>query len=359
MKKIEFKKALLAVFVLIGFVLLFTQDALSWGLRGHHTVCEAASYIVKDRNLRSFLLERGSTLGHLCNVPDIYWRSLSSEISKPEGPTHYVDVELLGLKVKDVPLDYAVIIQKFQGQAHPWDKTKKLISIPAEFGSSWWRADQLYRRATSNAEILKTAKPPANRVEEQSEDFPFNKGIYDFFVHMGIMGHYLGDNAQPFHTTLDFDGWRAGHGGIHRFYETDAVAELDESLLQNVVAQARSIQNSKPKFLTEKTTLAQMRALAETSFSEISAVLERDPIMKKSVEKDEKGMKLREPAQRRPAREAASAFKPLIEVQMARAAALLAKKWDEAYIAVGKPNLSKYQSYRYPFTPEYLKPEYY
>jgi hypothetical protein len=44
---------------------------------------------------------------------------------------------------------------------------------------------------------------------------------------------------------------------------------------------------------------------------------------------------------------------------MARAAALLAKKWDEAYIAVGKPDLSKYQSYRYPFTPDYLKPDYY
>ncbi|MCE3010976.1 MAG: hypothetical protein LW875_10230 [Proteobacteria bacterium] len=146
--------------VLVGAVLAFQSRAWAWGGKGHHTVCQAATALVQEKELKEFLSKRPHIMGHLCNIPDIYWKSLGSEPNKVGNPTHYIDPEILGMTAKDVPLDFTRIVEKFQGSENQFEKGKKVFSVAGEFGSNWWRADQFFRRATANKDQWAQSTPP-------------------------------------------------------------------------------------------------------------------------------------------------------------------------------------------------------
>lgn len=353
----------------LAFALLmsFSNESLAWGGRGHHAICEAASFLVKEPGLREYLTTRPHMMGHLCNIPDFHWKSLGGEFNKWGNPTHFVDVEIIGLKASEVPTDYKSIIRKYEGKKNHF-KEGTIFSIPTEFGSVWWRADQFFRRAVDQAPLFKKAALPKGFKEEQDESLPYNKAAYDFVVNLGLMGHFVGDCAQPFHSTMDYDGYGAGHGGIHAFYEDSGVSVQPYDLTARVVEAARELQiraESKKKeersqvpFLKAKTVIERMRALSEVSLSEIPAIYAADPVIKPSARKSEKGMDIKTAAERESAEKSAEKFGALIRPQMARAAALLAQLWDEAYVKAGRPKLAAYKSYKYPFTPDFVFPDY-
>jgi hypothetical protein len=183
------------------------------------------------------------------------------------------------------------------------------------------------------------------------------------------MGHFVGDDGQPFHLTADYDGYKAGHGGIHAYFEDSIVGALPYNLMAQVVEEGQRLQKlsesknkedlKKVQFLREKTVIDKMKALGEISVQEIPAIYALDPVKKPSVEKSERGMSLRTPAEREPAETVAPKLEKMIVTEMARSAALLAQLWDEAYVKVGQPKLGAYKSFRFPFTPDFVPPDYF
>lgn len=354
--------------IIFALLAAFENSALAWGGRGHHTICDAASFLVKEKGLSEYVTSRPQMMGHLCNVPDFFWKSLGPEVGKLGNPTHFIDIEITGLKIDEVPTDFKSIIAKYEGTENKF-KEGKIFSIPTEFGSIWWRADQFVRRAIALGDTWKTATPPTNSKEEQDENLPYNKAAYEFAINIGVLGHYVGDAAQPFHGTADYDGYYSGHGGIHAYYEDGVVSAMPSNLQDLIVKEGRRLQklsetkNKKEKaqvlFLTEPTTIDKMRALSIVSFKEIEMIYKLDPVLKKSELKKEKGMEIRTAAERPPAATAANKYEPLIVKEMGRAASLLAALWDEAYVKAGRPKLAAYKSYKYPFTPEFIPPDYF
>lgn len=344
--------------ILTAISIIFAANQVqAWGGRGHHMICEAATFLVEKKELKNFLTARLHTMGHLCNVPDIHWKSLPQDLTKIGNPTHYLDPEVIGLKAADIPLDFTEIIRRYEKKPSAAKDGALVFSIPAEFGSAWWRVDQFFRLAVTEGEKLKTAKPPSSAKAEQDMALPFNSGVYQWMVHVGLMGHFVGDLSQPFHTTLDFDGYDAGHGGIHGFYETEVAALLSENTTAKIVAAARKMKGQ--KFLAPgRSVLERVRDLTVLSNGEIQKVFALDPVLEKSQLKKEKGMQLKTPAKRKSAEVAVKPFEPFIIQQMARASALLALLWTEAYEKVGEPKISAYQSYQYPFTPDFVAPDY-
>ena len=110
--------------------------------------------------------------------------------------------------------------------------------------------------------------------------------------------------------------------------------------------------------LEKANVIENSRALCEISFSEIKDVLKADKVLKPSSVVIDKGMSIKKAAERKSPDETFKSFEPLIVRQMARSALLLAHSWDEVYKAGGEPALSKYRSYLYPFTPDFIKPDY-
>lgn len=347
------KKVTLLI-LLIG--LQYSAQALAWGGRGHAAVCEAAVYLVKSPELKEYLMNKPHVMGHLCNIPDIYWKSLSAETRKLGDPGHYINAEKLGLKISEIPLDYKKIIETYTGKPNKINESQTLFSVPDEVGSNWWRADQFYRLALEAGKTIKTHPAPKDYKEEQNDQLPYNKAFYQMMINMGIMGHFVGDNGQPFHNTSDHDGYAANQGGIHAYYEDSVVGQFGPDLVNQIVKKAKAWK-SQP-FTQQKTVIENMRALSEVSAAETKDVLKADPIITPSVIKIEKGMSLKTPATRRPPSEAYKKMSPLIVKEMARSSYLLAYLWDEIYKASGSPAIKAYKSYQYPFTPEFVKPDY-
>ena len=343
-------------FVLIS--LMISSTAFGWGGRGHDTICRTASFLVKEKGLNEYLRNKPQMMGHLCNMPDFYWKSLGGDVAKYGNPTHFIDVEITGLAVKDVPLDYKKIIADYTGKENKFKNDGSTIKfIPTEFGSVWWRADQFSRRIEALKPQFEAAKAPANRKEEQDNELPYNKLAYQMVTDMGLMGHFVGDTSQPFHTTSDYDGWATGHGGIHAYFEDAIVGEFDGDLDALVLKEARSMKN--PAFLKPNTVVEKMKTLSEISTAEVPKILKLDPIIKKSTVVKEHGMEVRTDAERQPAAVAFKKMNKMVLTDLARGALLLANLWDDAYVKAGSPKLGAYKSYKYPFTVDFVMPDYF
>lgn len=342
----------------ISLIILFTGSTTwAWGGRGHDAICQSAVFLVKSSALKEYLLNKPHMMGHLCNIPDIHWRNLPNEQTQHGNPTHYVNPEIVGLSTQTLPTEIKDIIQKYTGQENMIRMGSKISSIPMDMGTSWWRADQLFRIALNTAKEVKKATPPSNSKEEQDDNLQYNKYFYDMVVALGIMGHYVGDNAQPFHVSSDYDGYAAGHGGIHAYYEDSSVAYFGPDLHSKIVSTAKKMK--KTNFLIGKSTIEKMKKLGEISSNEVKDVLKVDPVIKPSSLKIEKGMSLKTAAVRRSAEVGHQKFEKLILQQMARASLLLAHLWDEVYQQAGSPEVKAYKSYKYPLTPEFIFPDYY
>jgi hypothetical protein len=349
-----------------SFSILFSISAWSWGGRGHHTICDAAVFLMKDSSLKTYLMSKPHVMGHLCNVPDIYWKSLSGDARQYGDPTHYTNPEITGYTIQNLPSDLKKLIEEKNGTKNAFDG-KNIRFLPNDMGTIWWRADQFYRRAIAEKDGLASAKPQG-RNEEQDDNQTYNKAAYNFLVNLGVMGHFIGDASQPFHNSADHDGYKLGHGGIHSYYEDALVSAIDFNLMSAVVQKGKSLQKDKKiDFLSSAAkpdtahtiVFEKIRKLSQVSRTEVDKVIALDKVIKASSLKEERGMSLRTPAERKEAQTVYKKFEPLITLQMARAAALLAQVWDSAYVEAGSPDFKSYKSYKYPFTPDFVAPDYF
>lgn len=364
-------------------VSLNASVALAWGPRGHATICEAAVFLVQNEELSELLKAHPNMMTHVCNIPDALWKSKGGDAVSVGSPTHYMDPEIIGIAIRDFPLDYLKLQEQYEGKADQTRPDHKIFSLAKEMGSLWWRADQFYRRSLDFGRQAAASTPPSNRKEEQQKDLPFNKAVYDMLVSMGLLGHFVGDASQPFHSTADHDGYAQNHGGIHAYYEEDMVAGQDEKLMSDVVAKARKLfgelinpkkkksapvknsrndrfkaKMSETQFLLAPTVLEKMRALSAISADEVGTVLQHDPVTEKSSLRLENGMEIRTPAKRKMKSDTLKNYRPVLVQEMARSAALLAQLWDDIYDKAGEPKLGEYKSYAFPFEVDFIPPDY-
>jgi hypothetical protein len=342
----------------LAILIFFPAMAWSWGGRGHDTICRSAVFLLKEPGLKDYMQNKPQMMGHICNMPDFYWKSLGGDVSKAGNPTHFIDPEVTGVDVDKLPLEYKKIVDDYTGKENQFKKDgSKIFSVPTEFGSIWWRADQFMRRIAGMEKDFTAAKPPVGFKDEQNNDLIYNKLVYQMITDMGLMGHFAGDVSQPFHTTADYDGWATNHGGIHAYFEDGIVGEFDGDLEFRVLKEARAMKN--PSFLKPKTTVEKMRALSLISIKEVPKILKLDPVIKPSSVKKDHGMELRTPAERQPTKVGYQRMNKMIVTDMARGATLLANLWDEAYVSAGRPKLTAYKSYKYPFTVDFVAPDYF
>ena len=331
--------------------MLIPQISNAWGERGHHTLCEVAAQLVAEPELEAFLKGRMHMMGHLCNIPDIYWRDLGA-VAKVGDATHFLDPENLGYTLETVPMDLQQIIKDKQGKYS--EVLKRNINIAEDLGSSWWRYDQFYKRAVNEAKTAKSTEATAQAEGKEK----YNSAILGMLTNMGIMGHFIGDAAQPYHNTYDYDGWMTGAGGIHSYYETAVVNELSPSLDQEIFDGAVLIRAKQKR--GAKTPVEHIRDVAISTFKDFEVIKKRDVVLEPSkIKTNPDGTTTKTKAKRKDAKETAKVFRQLVVRQMAAAALGLAQTWDQIYVDAGKPNLKLYNSYKYPLQPEFVPPDYF
>lgn len=382
--------------------------AQAWGERGHHLIGHTAALLVEsfsdkeaqDRGLPAFFKDRSHQFGHLSNLPDISWRETtwqSQSALLANGPTHFIDLELLvGLPTKDnkasyqklllgLPSDYSEVRGKFEGKPNPFSTntaSAQGLRVYFDVGSAPWRVRELFEKMVGafacakgketgissqlvderpkwHLPIISQEKPPSlgfnfySCTKEQTR----LEAISAALAIGGVMGHFVGDLTQPYHTTVNYDGWATGNGKAHEYFESTVVNSLELSIENEVYKSAKSpsLERTMEKVIevdwkTKGAASAFALALAANSWSRLDEAIQIDKkyaIVQAITTKDSSALRQNESKKESPPlRHSAStqkvikAFTPILIERLAIGSRALAKIWYQAWVEAGKPNLA-------------------
>jgi hypothetical protein len=194
-------------------------------------------------------------------------------------------------------------------------------------------------------------------------DSQIKKHLDEAFLYAGLLSHFIGDLANPYHTTRDYNGYEINQGGVHAYFESDTVNSYDLNFDAEVYTRALELADLNALHTLTKNNKLPMSYLdlayaqLKESFSNLKMVQELD--LKHAVTKlgnNDKGLKVK--AERKPPEQVAAYFRPVIRDRIAQGAATLAYIWRQAWTLGGKPNLTTYRSYDYRTTPEFIPPNF-
>jgi hypothetical protein len=283
----------------------FATPALAWEKHGHSLICEAAAYALAGQT--PFLKSVSFDLGYYCNVPDMIWKR--EKTYKIEREEHFMDLE---------------IFKRAMGDKPEWikDRVQFFKKYPAakESGTAFWRISELCQELGKIRTKIEAAK---------SETL-----ISEWLTVAGTLGHYVGDLAQPLHTTENYDGQLTGQKGVHAYYEANQAneifPEITSAIFNRVNLDFKDIKNKENMDCFDLS-----RELADLSFQEVPALLESDKKLGRSDLK-----------------KAVAANQPAIVKQMSRGSVYLAVIWQK-YLP---SNLGMEQFHTFAEAPKYPVP---
>jgi hypothetical protein len=229
--------------------------ALGWGEKGHLMVNEAAT-LALPTDMPHFFYEAFPDLIWLGPDPD-RWRNGGPSLEALNPPDHFLDYEYVD-ELELPPSRYQYIAKmhesgllRRQGINNddpgflPWAIAENTEKIEVLFRE--WRA----------------ARPEFGEREKIERDI----------VHFaGVLGHYVGDSANPHHTTTNYNGWVEATNpngyaidcGTHSRFESGFVSHAVE--LSDIVPQVAAPQLHTDYFATALAQVRASNALVETLY---------------------------------------------------------------------------------------------
>jgi hypothetical protein len=269
----------------------------------------------------------------------------------------------------------------------PWRTQQLFDHLVEAFKCAKSKEAKTWPQATDiakNAFRLDPAGGKASKFDPPTPSYlcdPFVHPHSDFYaaiVISGIISHFIADQSQPLHPTADHDGWHDGNGGLHSYFESQVVRDLDPKLDTDIFDRAsdKAFQASHwseigiPSFdKSSVTTLilkfgAQSLSLKDklVSLDDAWAVKKKgDTLPYGDHPRNHKGKKLHK-ADRKPAKssEVQKAFRPMIVDRLALSSYVLAKLWVEAWKLGGSPKLAgrAQVTLPYPQDPPFIWPDF-
>jgi len=277
-------------------VALFPAPVRAWGPVGHRMIAETAALLVQ-RDLPNgwgpLLARHRFELGVYAYLPDVVFRHIDRNGGKTEAPTHYLNL--------DAPPD-------------------------APAGSVDRRVVQFMDLAASQ---LSEVHAPRGGYVRGATAVGDVRHIYDGLFDLGVMAHYSGDAAMPYHATADSNGFSQGEGGIHFYFEDACVEVFEPGLAIDVLSSARRhgtrwLQSwGVPKATPRELVVAVLKdSLA--AVSEVSELDKAKAILKLAT----KGSTA--DATRKPAKQGCAAMRSLLVERLAKGAVLTTFLWEHA-----------------------------
>jgi hypothetical protein len=277
-------------FVLVVAMAFSAQEVFAWGFKGHQSVNRVAISMVANPGVKRFLEGNKDQIIQFANTPDTRWKGGSSR--EQERPMHWFEMDAYGdnrLGVGLTDLTFAKAEREL-GQDYV-----------NEYGLAMWRISDFYVQLTKALKI---------------KDYQRAVQI------AGVMGHYVGDMTQPMHATSDYDGQSINKPGVHKYYETTLVDQIDPShLFDSIQKIAGEHRSGLERHVSNELSEAELQKLAwqqaKESFEAVEAVYQR---FDKDSPED-------------------AWLKDDLMPRIGRAAAFLGKIWDAAFTAAGEQDL--------------------
>ena len=192
---------------------LLPARAGAWDYEGHRIVNQLAlSSLPKEYPQFVHAVAHAERVAFLSGEPD-RWRNAPDLPLKQSGGSwsdHFCDLEYLpaaGINLDSVTsFRYDFIVQFAAGRAAnaknfpPVDPTRNLDHTAEWPGFAPWAITEYFGRLRSAFSYLKV-------FEELGTPDEITNAQANVLYVMGVMGHFVGDLAQPLHTTKHFNGW--------------------------------------------------------------------------------------------------------------------------------------------------------
>jgi hypothetical protein len=187
--------------------------AHAWDYEGHRMVNQLAIQSL-PADFPAFVREPANVerVAFLAGEPD-RWRNAPDLILKQSGGSwtdHFCDIEQIpdaGIPLDKVPsFRFDFVVQFAAGRAahpenfKPIDPAKNADHTAEWPGFAPWAIAENFARLRSGFGYLKV-------FEELGTPEEIANAKANILYVMGIMGHYVGDCAQPLHTTIHHNGW--------------------------------------------------------------------------------------------------------------------------------------------------------
>ena len=271
-------------------VLLWTLPARAWDYEGHRVVNQIALASLPT-NFPAFVAtpEAAERIAFLSGEADRWRNTPDLALKHCNGPDHYIDLEELadhGLKPAALPplrYDFVTLLasnrtvqpEKFPAIDPGQDKdhTKPLVGLLP------WAITENYAKLKSGFSYLKTFEQFGGTPEEIA-----NAKANILYI-MGVMGHYVGDGAQPLHTTIHHAGWVGENPngytawkGVHQwidggYFNKVGIPTVEE--LKPALRPARRLQLGERPARPEETMLAVVQFI-ETTFQQVEPLYQLD-----------------------------------------------------------------------------------
>lgn len=196
---------------LAAALIVSAASAQAWDYEGHRTVNELALAGLPE-NFPAFVKTPASAerIAFLAGEPD-RWRSTDEiTLKHANGVEHYLDMEYLadaGIPLSQLS-EFRYIYTADFAKGHDADPSK---FQPMEADKNKDRTRELIGylpwAILENYAKLKSAFSYLRAYEEAGTPAEIANAQANVIYIMGLMGHYVGDGAQPLHTSKHHNGW--------------------------------------------------------------------------------------------------------------------------------------------------------
>jgi hypothetical protein len=175
-------------------ILSLISPAWPWGNEGHSAINRVAAEKLPP-DVPAFLRNAAAQLAYIAPEPD-RWRETSElALKRSQEPDHYIILE--SIEGMDLPPDRysfyrALAAKRAQTPGNPEDL------LPEHVGLQPYITIEVYERLVVAFREYRRAL-----LAHRNPDFAEADAIF----YAGWLGHYVGDGANPMHTTIHYNGW--------------------------------------------------------------------------------------------------------------------------------------------------------
>jgi hypothetical protein len=189
------KTTSISILMLITALFLPATTSLAWGRYGHQLINELADGALPN-DVPAFLHDGGArdSFIYYAPEPDRWGSPLEPELKAAQEPDHFLSMEWSDM-LPSMPrdrYDYVRALAILQA-AHP-DMTLKAEDV----GTQPYQTNELWQR-------LRSSMREYRQLIATNQDTKAVEAEIVFLA--GWMGHYVGDAAQPLHTSYRYNGW--------------------------------------------------------------------------------------------------------------------------------------------------------
>jgi hypothetical protein len=197
--------------VFLSTLIFGSLPLFAWDYEGHRTVNQLALASLPQA-FPGFVRtpEAAERIAFLAGEADRWRNTPNLPLQHANEPEHYIDLEeldLYGIKPESLPIfryDFEAqlaLTRKAHPEKFPQTEGPNRSHVRDLVGLLPWAIAENYAKLKSGFSYLKAFQESGGTPEEIA-----NAQANIIYI-MGVMGHYVGDAAQPLHTTVHHHGW--------------------------------------------------------------------------------------------------------------------------------------------------------